>query len=142
MNKTGIDHIGIAVTDLDEASAAFSRLLGVEESHREVVRQEGVEIAVFDMCGPRIELLSAFDEESPVARFLERRGPGLHHIAVKSEDIGALYERLAGLGLSLIGAVRSGGEGREVFFVNPKETSGVLFEFTSPPEDTQNSMSE
>jgi methylmalonyl-CoA epimerase len=133
MNTPGIDHIGIAVRDLDKAGEIFSKLLGVRESHRERVEQEGVEISVFQTRGTRIELLSPLDEKSPIARFLERRGPGIHHIAIERPDIHEHAAHLSGHGFSLIGGVRTGGEGREVFFVDPKETSGVLLEFTSPP---------
>jgi methylmalonyl-CoA/ethylmalonyl-CoA epimerase len=130
-----IDHIGIAVRDLDEASSTFARILGASESRRERVESEGVEIAVFETGGTRIELLSPLHEHSPIAKFLEKRGPGVHHISLGSRDIRGRHAELGRLGFTFPGGIRKGGEGREVFFLNPKETQGVLIEFTSPPGD-------
>ncbi len=133
MKRPSVDHIGIAVRSLDEASELFSRLLGMSESHRERVEGEGVEISVFDVGGARIELLAPLHAESPISKFLERRGPGIHHVALALEEVRAHHDHLVGEGFRVLGSLRKGGEGREVFFLDPKETSGVLFEFTSPP---------
>jgi len=136
MDESVIDHIGIAVNDLDEASALFSKLLGKNESHREKVEGEGVEISVFEVGSIRIELLSPLASDSPVAKFLGRRGPGVHHVAIRHGDIPRIHEHLTGEGFTTPGGVRKGGEGRNVFFLKPGETSGVLLEFTSPPSGT------
>jgi len=135
MDEPVLDHIGIAVNDLDETSALFSKLLGINESHREKVEGEGVEIAIFEIGGTRIELLSPLVPDSPVAKYLARRGPGVHHVAVRQTDIQRHYEILTDEGFTAPGGMRKGGEGRDVFFLKPAETSGVLFEFTSPPAE-------
>jgi len=135
---TFIDHIGIAVRDLDEASSTFAGILGVSESRRERVESEGVEIAVFETGGARIELLSPLHEQSPVAKFLEKRGPGIHHISLGSRDIRGRYAELSRLGFTFPGGIRKGGERREIFFLSPKETQGVLIEYTSPSERGSN----
>jgi methylmalonyl-CoA/ethylmalonyl-CoA epimerase len=134
MNTPSVDHIGIAVRTLDEASALFSKILGMSESHRERVESEGVELSVFEIGGARIELLAPTRPDSPVSRFLDRRGAGIHHIALRLDDVRSHHDRLVERGFRVLGSVRKGGEGREVFFLDPKETSGVLFEFTSPPD--------
>jgi methylmalonyl-CoA epimerase len=136
MDEPVIDHIGIAVRDLDQALALFTHLLGVSASRRETVEGEGVDMAVFETGGTRIELLSPLDPDSPVGRFLNRRGPGIHHVAIRRGDIHRLHEHLTSKGFTAPGGVRRGGEGRDVFFLKPGDTSGVLFEFTSPPSET------
>jgi methylmalonyl-CoA epimerase len=140
MGKSSIDHIGIAVENLDEAAKVFSKLLSITESHREKVVNEGVEISVFEVGETRIELLSPIEETSPVAKFLKRRGPGVHHIALRLDELRGHYEELTEQGFSVIGKIRKGGEGRDIFFLDPRETSGVLLEFTTPP--SQNSEGE
>lgn len=126
-----VDHIGIAVDDLDEASSVFARLLGVRESRRERVESEGVEIAVFELRGARIELLSPLDARSPIAKFLQKRGPGVHHISLTSSSLESRLETLSRLGFESLGGIRKGGERRDVFFLSPKGTQGVLIEFTT-----------
>jgi methylmalonyl-CoA epimerase len=128
-----VDHIGIAVRDLEEASATFARILGMAESRRERVETEGVEIAVFETEGARIELLSPLHGLSPLAQFLEKRGPGIHHISLASGGLQEKASMLAALGFTIAGGIRPGGEGREVFFLHPKDTGGVLIEYTTPP---------
>ncbi|MFQ6103948.1 MAG: methylmalonyl-CoA epimerase [Candidatus Glassbacteria bacterium] len=133
MDQPSIDHIGIAVGDLDEASAVFRNVLGVEESHREEIVEEGVAISIFELATTRIELISPLDGQSPISKFLSTRGPGIHHIAIQKQDIRAHHQILLEKGFSVIGQIRSGGEGREVFFLHPNQTFGVLIEYTSPP---------
>jgi methylmalonyl-CoA/ethylmalonyl-CoA epimerase len=134
MEDMVVDHIGIAVDDLERASETFSKLLGIHESRRETVESEGVEIVVFDLDGARIELLGTLGEDGPIAKFIRKRGPGIHHIAIRCGDPSGHADNLTKQGFNLLGKIRKGGEGRDVFFLPPAETSGVLLEFTSPPE--------
>ena len=133
MNPPCIDHIGIGVRDLDEASSLFRDVLGVEESHREELPGEGVAIAIFELGATKIELITPLDEENPISKFLATKGPGILHLAIRTPHLEAHYGELREKGFQVTGKIRSGGEGRKVFFLHPKQTSGVLLEFTSPP---------
>ncbi len=127
-----IDHLGIAVRSLEEGLKFYSELLGMTVSGRETVAAEGVEVAMLP-CGsqpgsPRIELLEAAGPESPVARFLEKRGPGLHHIALRVNDFAAAVAHLKAAGARLLNEPRSGAGGHTYVFVHPESTGGVLLE--------------
>ena len=125
-----LEHIGIAVSDIDASLARFRDLLGAEPYKVEDVPSEGVRTHFFDAGGTKIELLESTAPDSPVARFLEKRGPGLHHMAFASEDIDADWKRLTESGYTLIGnGPKSGADGKTIFFVHPKDTEGVLTEF-------------
>ena len=129
MRTSGIHHVGVAVSDLDEAVATWSRLFGAEVEVRETVANQGVETAFLRIGDGRVELLASLGEDTPVGKFLERRGPGMHHLAFEVDDVAAELERLAASGAELIDeAPRSGLEGREVAFVHPHATGGVLAE--------------
>lgn len=124
-----LEHVAIAVEDLDAAVAVYSAILGRPDSGREVVESEQVRIAFFDLGDARLELLEPTASDSPVGRFLERRGPGLHHIALGVADIDAALERCQAAGLAPIGeAPRRGAGGRRVAFLHPAGTLGVLLE--------------
>ena len=132
MAVRGIHHVGVAVADLDEALETYARLFGAELEHRERVADQGVEAATMRVGDGRIELLASLGPETPVGRFLERRGPGMHHVAFEVADVGAELERLAGDGAELIDeAPRPGIFGLEVGFVHPHATGGVLAELVS-----------
>ena len=131
MNK--IDHIGIAVNSLADAVPAFSSLLGTNSRGEEDVPSEGVRVAFFGTGSGLIELLEPTDAESPVARFLARRGEGVHHVCLAVEDLEAALERAEHAGLrALEPRIRPGAGGRRVAFLHPKTTSGVLIELSEP----------
>ncbi|MFO7245237.1 MAG: methylmalonyl-CoA epimerase [Thermaerobacter sp.] len=124
-----IDHIGIAVADLDEALAAWSRL-GLDRPVIEDVPEQGVRVAMLPVGGGKIELLAPLSPDSPVGRFLERRGPGLHHVALRVDDIEAALAEAEARGLELIDRQpRSGAGGARIAFVHPRSTGGTLVEF-------------
>ena len=132
MQPSGIHHVGLAVTDLDEAVATYVRLLGGTLEHREVVPDQGVEAASVLVGASRIELLAPTGEDTPVGRFLARRGPGVHHIAYEVDDVAAALESLAAAGAELIDTVpRRGLFGLQVAFVHPDAVHGVLTEVVS-----------
>jgi len=128
----GIHHVGLAVTDLDEAVATYVRLFGGTLEHRELVPDQGVEAASVLVGASRIELLAPTGEDTPVGRFLARRGPGVHHLAYEVEDVAAALESLAAEGAELIDTVpRRGLFGLQVAFVHPDAVHGVLTEVVS-----------
>ena len=128
-----IDHVGIAVPDLDTAIAFHTDVLGLELVHREVNREQGVAEAMLaapDAAGgTRLQLLAPLTEQSTIARFLDRSGPGLQQLAYRVEDIVHATSVLRGKGLRLLyDAARTGTEGSLINFVHPKDTGGVLIE--------------
>jgi methylmalonyl-CoA/ethylmalonyl-CoA epimerase len=135
MAALGVHHVGIAVADLDAAIAAYAALFGAEVDHRALVEDQGVEAASLEVGGGRVELLRPLADDSPVGRFLVKRGPGLHHLAFAVADIAAELERLRADGVQLIDeAPRRGLFGLQVAFVHPEATGGVLAEFVSDGE--------
>jgi len=129
---TGIHHLGIAVDDLDAAVAAYERLFGARLEHRDTVADQGVEAASMRVGDGRLELLSALGPDTPVGKFLAKRGPGMHHVAFEVDDVVAETGRLAADGAELIDDVpRRGLFGLEVAFVHPDATGGVLAELVS-----------
>lgn len=134
METTGrLDHVAIAVPDLDAAIATFSSILGSPVSGRERVESEQVTVAFFDLGSARLELLEPTAPDSPVGRFLSRRGPGLHHIALAVPDIEAALARCRAAGVETVGdAPRRGAAGRQVAFLHPRSTGGVLLELSAP----------
>jgi methylmalonyl-CoA/ethylmalonyl-CoA epimerase len=128
----GIHHVGLAVTDLDEAVATYLRLFGGTLEHRELVPDQGVEAASVLVGASRIELLAPTGEDTPVGRFLARRGPGVHHLAYEVDDVAAALDSLAAEGVELIDTVaRRGLFGLQVAFVHPDAVHGVLTEVVS-----------
>ena len=128
-----VDHIGIAVEDLDESIALYRDRLGMREQHRERVEEFGVEAVLLEIGDAHIELLTPIQADSGVAKFLERSGPGMHHVAYRTEDIDATLERLRGAGLRLIDEQpRTGIRDSRVAFLHPKSTGGVLTEIVQP----------
>jgi methylmalonyl-CoA/ethylmalonyl-CoA epimerase len=124
-----IDHIGVAVDDLEEAVALYSERLGMPVQHRETVEEQGVEAVLLGVGESHVELLRPLGPDTAVGKFLGRSGPGLHHVAYATEDIEAALERLRGAGLDLIDQrPRTGIRGTRVAFVHPKSTGGVLTE--------------
>lgn len=126
-----LDHVGIAVRDLTAATALFRTLLGREPSGTEDVPGERVRVAFFQVGETRIELLEPTAPDSPVAKFLEKRGEGIHHFALAVADVDGEAARLRASGATLAGEPRSGAGGARVAFVHPKSAGGVLVELSS-----------
>ncbi len=126
---TDLDHVGIAVEDLEAAVERYRTTLGVEPSHRERVEDQGVEEALFAVGTSYIQLLGALGPDTPVGRHLAKRGPGVHHVAYRVVDVVAALEHLRGAGVELIDeAPRSGSRGTLIAFVHPRSMGGVLVE--------------
>jgi len=124
-----IEHIGIAVKNMDDANVLFEKLLGVPSYKEEKVESEGVLTSFFQTGTNKIELLMATNPESPIAKFLEKKGEGIHHIAFDVTDIYAEIERLKSEGFVLINEVpKKGADNKLVVFLHPKNTNGVLVE--------------
>lgn len=124
-----INHLGIATKGIDEALKFWEDALGLENVHTEVVEDQKVRVAMLPIGESRIELLEATAEDSPIAKFLEKRGGGIHHIAVEVEDIEAALAKLKAEGMRLIDEKpRIGAEGCLVAFVHPSSANGVLLE--------------
>jgi methylmalonyl-CoA/ethylmalonyl-CoA epimerase len=132
MAAKDVHHVGLAVADLDEAVGAYTRLFGAEVEQRETVPDQGVEAASMRVGAARLELLAALGPDTPVGRFLAKRGPGMHHVAFEVDDVGAELERLAAEGVELVDdRPRQGLFGLEVAFLHPDATGGVLAELVS-----------
>ena len=132
MEPRGIHHLGVAVEDLDKAVATYERLFGAELEHRETVQEQGVEAASLRVGSDRVELLASLGEDTPVGKFLAKRGPGMHHVAYEVDDVGEALDELAAQGAELIDErPRRGLFGLEVAFVHPESVHGVLAEVVS-----------
>lgn len=129
LDELPLDHIAIAVPSIDAAAPAFELLTGAALSGRERVEAQGVEVAFVGGGAVRIELLEPLSADSPVGRFLEKRGAGLHHIAYRVTDLAAALARLDAAGVRLIDrAPRAGAHGHRIAFIHPSSASGVLVE--------------
>jgi len=132
-----IDHVGIAVPDLDSAVAAYEQLTGTKPAYRHVVESDGVEAVLFEVGESRIELLGSTRSDSKIAGFLEKRGGGLHHVAYGVRDVQEALDRFSALGLRLLDEhPRPGAAGRLVAFMHPSAASGVLTELCAPDSAT------
>ena len=131
-----VDHIGVAVEDLDAAIALHQEAYGMAVAHREVVEEQGVEAVLLDVGENHVELLRALNPETPVGRFLSKRGPGLHHVAYQVADVQAALDTLRDRGLRVIDeAPRTGIRGSRVAFLHPAATGAVLTEIVQPAEE-------
>ncbi|MGH2933337.1 MAG: methylmalonyl-CoA epimerase [Gaiellaceae bacterium] len=132
MEARGIHHVGVAVVDLDEAVQRYEHLFGGSVEHRVRVEDQGVEAASVRVGESRVELLAALGEDTPVGKFIAKRGPGMHHVAYEVDDIRAALGELEAAGAELIDAEpRRGMFGLEVAFVHPDSVHGVLTEVVS-----------
>jgi methylmalonyl-CoA epimerase len=130
-----IDHIGVAVEDLDAAIGLYERDYGMQVVHREVVEEQGVEAVLLDVGENHVELLRPLGPDTPVGKFLARKGPGLHHVAYQVTDIEATLSSLRDAGLRLIDETpRIGIRSSHVAFLHPAATGGVLTEIVQPAE--------
>ncbi len=136
MSARGVHHIGIAVENLEEAVASYTHLFGGVLEHRATVEEQGIEAASVLVGGARIELVAPLGPDTPVGKFLAKRGPGMHHIAYEVEDVGAELRRLAADGVQLIDErPRKGLFGLEVAFIHPDAVHGVLAELVANVEE-------
>jgi methylmalonyl-CoA/ethylmalonyl-CoA epimerase len=128
-----IDHIGVAVEDLDAAIAIHRDTYGMPLVHRETIEEQGVEAALLDVGDGHVELLRPLGAETPVGKFLARRGPGLHHVAYRVDNVTAALDDLRTAGVRLVDeAPRTGIRGSRVAFLHPSASGGVLTELVQP----------
>lgn len=131
-----IDHVGVAVSDLDRAIALYEGTFGMPVAHRETVQEQGVEAVLLDVGDGHIELLAPLGPDTTVGKFVERRGEGLHHVAYRVDDIETALVNLKEVGVELIDSKpRIGIRGSRVAFLHPKSTGGVLTELVEPAAD-------
>jgi methylmalonyl-CoA/ethylmalonyl-CoA epimerase len=132
MEARGIHHLGVAVADLDEAVTTYERVFGARLEHRETVPDQGVEAASLRVGEGRVELLASLGEETPVGKFLAKRGPGMHHVAFEVQDVGTALGELQEKGVELVDEEpRPGLFGMQVAFLHPDALDGVLAELVA-----------
>jgi methylmalonyl-CoA/ethylmalonyl-CoA epimerase len=130
-----IDHLGIAVASIDDSAALYRDVMGLACEGTEVIEDQGVKVRFFTLGQVRIELLEPTTDDSPIAKFLAKRGPGLHHVAYRVDDLPATLAALKAAGVKLIDETpRDGAHGMKIAFAHPKSTDGVLTEFCQPAE--------
>jgi len=129
-----IDHIAIAVNNVEESAKKYKEALGVDKVEYETVESEGVKLAILHLENGRIELMEPMNDSSPIKKFLEKKGQGLHHMALQTDKIEGEVERMEGCGIQFLGKIRPGSEGTKVIFIHPKSLSGVLAELCSHPK--------
>ena len=135
MDVTRIDQVGIAVEDLDAALDLYARAFGIHAVSREHVEHDGVEEAMLDVGGVHLQLVASAREDSPIDRFIARRGPGLHHLGIGVRDLDAALAHLRTEGVELIDEEpRAGGGGHRIAFVHPRSTGGILIELIEDPD--------
>ena len=128
-----IDHIAIAVNDVVESAKVYQQALGVDSVEFETVESEGVKIAIIELENGRIELMQPTNDSSPIKKFLDKKGQGLHHMALETDNIEGEVERMEGCGIQFLGEIRPGSAGTKVTFIHPKSLNGVLTELCSHP---------
>ena len=128
-----IDHIAIAVNDVEAAAKQYQQALGADKVIFETVESEGVKLAIIKLENGRIELMQPTRDDSPIKKFLEKKGEGLHHMALATNEIEKEYQRMEGCGIQFLGKIRNGSEGTKITFIHPKSLSGVLAELCSHP---------
>jgi len=128
-----IDHIAIAVNNVEDSAKIYQEALGIDTVEFETVESEGVKLAIIHLENGRIELMQPMNNQSPIKKFLDKKGQGLHHMALQTNNIEDEVERMEGCGIQFLGKIRPGSEGTKVIFVHPKSLSGVLAELCSHP---------
>ncbi len=126
-----IDHIAIAVNDVEESAKVYQQALGVDDVEFETVESEGVKVAILHLENGRIELMQPTNDTSPIKKFLDKKGQGLHHMALETDNIEDEVERMEGCGIQFLGKIRPGSAGTKVTFIHPKSLYGVLTELCS-----------
>lgn len=135
MDVTRIDQVGIAVEDLDAALAFYADVFGLTPTSREVIASDQVEEAMIEVGGVHLQLLQATDEESPIAKYIARRGAGMHHLGMAVRSLDDTLAHLRSRGVELIDEQpRIGGGGHRIAFVHPRSTGGILIELIEEPE--------
>ena len=129
-----IDHIAIAVTDVEESAKVYQEALGVNNVEFETVESEGVKVAIIHLENGRIELMQPTNDASPIKKFLDKKGPGLHHMALETNNIESEVSRMEVCGIQFLGKIRPGSAGTKVTFIHPKSLHGVLAELCSHPK--------
>jgi methylmalonyl-CoA/ethylmalonyl-CoA epimerase len=131
-----VDHIAIAVKNLEEALKNYQKILNVDHLEIEEVPTEKVKVAMLMLQDTRIELMEPTSPDSPISKFLQERGEGIHHIAITADDIEKDVARASANGMKMLGGLRSGSYGRRITFIHPKSLHGVLTEFCEAPSDS------
>ena len=129
-----IDHIAIAVNDVESAVKQYREAFGVTDVEFETIETEGVKVAILHLSNGRIELMQPTNDNSPIKKFLEKKGEGLHHLALETDDIEGEVTRMEGCGIQFLGKIRPGSAGTKVTFIHPKSLHGVLAELCSHPK--------
>ena len=129
-----IDHIAIAVDNVEESAKVYQEALGVDNVEFETVESEGVKVAIIHLENGRIELMQPTNDSSPIKKFLEKKGQGLHHMALETDDIDGEVTRMENCGIKFLGKIRPGSAGTKVTFIHPKSLHGVLAELCSHPK--------
>jgi methylmalonyl-CoA/ethylmalonyl-CoA epimerase len=130
-----IDHIAIAVKELEPALENFKNVLNISHVDLEDVQTEKVKVAILKLEDTKIELLQPLDDSSPISKFLTEKGEGIHHLAITADDIEKDVERASSNGARILGGIRSGSYGRKITFIHPNSVNGVLMEICqAPPE--------
>ena len=129
-----IDHIAIAVNDVEESAKVYQQALGADNIEFETVESEGVKVAIIELENGRIELMQPTNDSSPIKKFLDKKGQGLHHMALDTDNIEGEVERMEGCGIQFLGKIRPGSAGTKVTFIHPKSLNGVLAELCSHPQ--------
>jgi len=130
-----IDHIAIAVNDVEDSAKVYQQALGVDTVEFETVETEGVKVAIIHLENARVELMQPTNDSSPIKKFLDKKGPGLHHMALETDNIEGEVQRMEGCGIQFLGQIRPGSAGTKVTFIHPKSLHGVLAELCSHPKE-------
>jgi methylmalonyl-CoA/ethylmalonyl-CoA epimerase len=135
-----VDHIAIAVNNAESALENYKKILNIDKIDTEEVPNEKVKVVILNLQDTRIELLEPMNNTSPISKFLNERGEGIHHIAITADEIEKDVGRAIDNGMKFLGNIRTGSYGRKITFIHPKSLNGVLVEFCqTPPIDTHNS---
>ena len=129
-----IDHVAIAVHDVEESAKVYQQALGADNVEFETIESEGVKVAIIHLENGRVELMQPTNDSSPIKKFLDKKGQGLHHLALETDNIEGEVTRMEGCGIQFLGQIRPGSAGTKVTFIHPKSLYGVLTELCSHPK--------